>query len=72
MNYCARCGRSFKSWTIRKLTAEGYGPTCARVLGLIPQPDRPRMFMFTLDKRSRRRALKEETQLELELEWIDK
>jgi hypothetical protein len=53
---CARCGRLFKAWTIRGITADGYGPGCARTLKLVP-----------IGRRKPRRVRKDVAQIELEL-----
>lgn len=55
---CQRCGKPYKPWTVRGLTAEGYGPSCARTLGLVPAGR----------KKKPRRVRKDEAQLELEIE----
>ena len=56
---CARCGKQFKPWSVRGLTADGYGPTCARIMRLIPPAKRKA-------KQSRRRK-PDLVQIELEL-----
>lgn len=33
---CHRCGKPYQPWTVRGLTVENTGPTCARILGLVP------------------------------------
>lgn len=52
---CARCGKTFKPWSVRGIFAEGYGPTCARRLGLVP----------TGRRKKHRRVRKDEAQKEL-------
>lgn len=54
---CSRCGRPYKPWTVRNMTVEGMGPTCARTLRLVP----------TGRRKKPRRVRKDVAQIELEL-----
>jgi len=59
-DFCTRCRRSFKPWTIRGVTVSGYGPKCAVLEGLLPEGVR------RLKKKRRARKI-DPLQLNLEL-----